>query len=327
MTDRSGLGVEGTLAPRGDVLELTVRQLRRGALVGVLAGATATVGVAGCGTEADMDPSQSGVEEATNNGRDWAQNQGRRNTSMVQFRRESWHQYANCGSRGGCSVMEVFVKVYVRRAEGADLTRKRVGIVARVANGNGRAVQFLGTYFATRPDGMEEWHVRAFFQNYEAAYFMFNAWYQDGRGNTYFDDNGGELHVVYPNGPNAIVRQAWDGTNVRASSNGVRGHIAVDIMDLDYDKDLQVVYTTDGWATTRTMRMGSRGQSNQLYFERDQYGDAERWGVDVDLPGSTQLEYAIVYRHGVATGATPYEFWDNAGGHNYRVTRCDGPRC
>lgn len=320
-------------SPLGDALEQTiarlkastVAQLRRGAVLGVIAVAAPGL-TSGCNTEVDPGD-QANIEEATNNGRDWAQNQGRRNTAMVQFRRESWHQYTNCASRGGCQSMDVFVKVYVRRVTGANLDQKRVGIVARVADGGGRTAQFLGRYHSTTADGWEEWHVQATFRNAEARYFMFNAWYQDGRGNTYYDDNGGELHVVHPNGPNAIVRQAWDGTTLRATGTGVQGHLAIDIADLDYDKDLKVVYTTDNWATTREMRIGNRGDANEVYWERDLFGDGERWGVDVNLPGATQMEYAIVYRHGVVQGSAPYEFWDNAGGHNYRITRCDGPRC
>lgn len=318
-----------------EILEMTVARLRatttaalkRSAVVGAIAMSAVPGMLAGCGPEMGDDGEQDNVDEATNAGRDWAQNQGRRNTSMVQYRRDSWHQYTNCGSRGGCMSMDVFVKVFIRRVEGADLSRKRVGIVARVANGGGRSTQFLGSFFASHADGWEEWHVRANFQNFEAQYLMFNAWYQDGRGNTFYDDNGGELHVVNPNGPNAIVRQAWDGTRLSGDSTGIRGHISVDIADLDYNKELKIVYTTDGWATVREMRMGSRGNANQLYFERDLFGDAERWGVDVDLRGASRLEYAIQYRHGVVGSAQPYEFWDNAGGGNYRVSRCDGPRC
>jgi hypothetical protein len=58
------------------------------------------------------------------------------------------------------------------------------------------------------------------------------------------------------------------------------------------------------------------------YWVADQFGGYERWQIDLEIPGSFQrFQYAVCYTHGIVNGAHPYEFWDNARGHNYRIER------
>src|SRR4051812_33580630 len=109
----------------------TASLLRGSALAGAILVAAAP-GLAGCGQ--GFDAGQAGaIESAVLAGgqSDWAQQQGQRNTYWVQYRGESWFQYTDCGSRGGCQGVDLFMKVYVRPAAGADLNWKRVGIVYR----------------------------------------------------------------------------------------------------------------------------------------------------------------------------------------------------
>ncbi|HNK46096.1 MAG TPA: hypothetical protein PKL17_15025, partial [Pseudomonadota bacterium] len=86
------------------------------------------------------------------------------------------------------------------------------------------------------------------------------------------------------------------------------------VQDLDYDKVLKLVYSTDGWATSQEIPMGAAGSKNTLYWKTDIDQDFERWQVDVDLPGSfSTFSYKLVYRHGTGGGASPAEFSYSSG--------------
>ena len=48
--------------------------------------------------------------------KDWAQKEGTRDKSMVHYQGSYWNQYSECGGRGGCNILETFVKVMVKPA-------------------------------------------------------------------------------------------------------------------------------------------------------------------------------------------------------------------
>lgn len=93
------------------------------------------------------------------------------------------------------------------------------------------------------------------------------------------------------------------------------GNIA--LRNLAYAKDVKVVYSTDGWDTTKTV-----DASFSPYYYFNQYSSVanpnangiEIWSYEFPLTeGETQLEYAIVY---TVNGMT---YWDNNYGDNYSV--------
>jgi hypothetical protein len=94
---------------------------------------------------------------------------------------------------------------------------------------------------------------------------------------------------------------------------------------LDFDKQLELVASKDGWATVIYLGTGNQGDTNKLYWVEDfpASDGRERWQIDVDLPadGANQFEYAVRYRHGIVNGARTYDFWDNNGGGNYKVEK------
>lgn len=285
------------------------RLLTRVALAGAL-----TVNIGGCALETAA-PGEASSAVIGGNDADWAQREGQRNTDMVGYLNSYWQEYTDCGFRGGCQTVEVFVKVRVRRVEGADLDRKRVGIIYRAPNYLGATA--LGRYFTTLADGWEEWHVHFNLRTWQTGLFTFTAFYQDGKGHTYYDDNAGERHVIKLNtGANVIWRDYYTST-VKLTPEGVQGPIEVSLADLDYDKDVRLVWTVDDWRTIN---------ESPLTWVTDHGDDFERWRIDMDVPGNFQkFEYAIVYRHGVAGGAQRYEFWDNNWGRNYVVEREEQP--
>jgi hypothetical protein len=252
----------------------------------------------------------------------WSQDQAQRNTRMVSYLGQAWSECRNPNTRFGCGSYEVFVKVRVQPVQNVDLDWKRVGITYRLPYDTSDRTA-VGHYASTYANGDEEWHVPVTVTSSWAT-LIFDAWYQDGGGHTYVDDNQGEFHVVTTGPAQSIVRaEPWLGT-VTVSDAGVQGRISVQVTDLDYDKELMVLATTDDWATVQELTMGSPGEPNKLYWTMDfPWSGAERWQIDLDLPGAQvqRFQYAIGYRHGVKNGAIRYEFWDNNYGANYVVER------
>ncbi len=285
------------------------RLRRRGAAFG--SGVLRTLPAAAC-----VEPSP---DLAAAESYDWAQFEGQRDTRMVQYTGQ-WTQSCQSNTRFGCGSVLVHITVRVRPAEHADLAWKRVGVVYRTPDDRTERTA-VGSYATTLPSGDEEWRVSLLAPSSDAV-LVFDAWYQDGAGKTWVDDNQGELHVINAGPAYQVVRvEPWL-NSVAVGTNGVTGKISVQIADLDFDKELEVVATKDNWQTTLRFGMGPAGDKNKLHWVEDfTYAPGrERWEIDLDVPGgSDHFEYALVYRHGIVNGARTYEFWDNNGGGNYRV--------
>jgi hypothetical protein len=250
---------------------------------------------------------------------DWAQYEGQRDTRMVQFTGQ-WSSSCQYNSRFGCGSMLISLSVRVKPADHADLDWKRVGIVYRTPEDQTERTA-LGSYVKAYDNGDEEWRV-SFSTPGSTPVIVFDAWYQDGAGKTWIDDNQGEFHVINTGPGYTVVRvEPWLST-VAVGPTGVSGKISIQLADLDYDKQLEIVATKDNWQTTLHFGTGAAGDKNKLYWVQDYaYSGREQWQIDVDVPGGTDaFEYAVVYRHGIVNNARTYEFWDNNFGSNYRVT-------
>lgn len=298
-----------------------VRLVRTGAIAGVLTFAAAPL-MTGCNAPVDTEESEDvgETEDAVLGGgqADWAQQQGQHNPTMVSYYGENWFAYTDCGNRGGCQAVDLFIKLRVKPVAGANLDSKRVGVVYRKP-GTSEPITVTGNYFTTWGNGDEEWHVKVRLRSFENI-VSFNAWYQDGTGNTFFEDNKGELHAIAIGGSYAAIQQMWNLNTVALTAQGVQGTINVRLADIDWDKQVAMVWTTDDWQTVQWSNTGS-GQ-NQWHWAEDNGSDYERWAIDLNIPGDFQsFKYAIVYKHGVVNGAAVYEFWDNNGGANYVVVR------
>jgi hypothetical protein len=242
--------------------------------------------------------------------RDWAQNMGTHDTSMVSYYDEYWRDMSNCNTRYGCLSITVFVKVKVRPVAGADLDYKKVGAVYREVSSND-PITANGYYFTTLPDGMEEWHV-PIKSSLHSGSFTFDVWYEDGKGGRYYDDNNGELYALRwrdDGGDYTTLSQDYPATTAVFDATGVKGVIGFTVEDLDYDKELQFQYSTDGWATTNTLGMGGATDTNSLHWVSAISRDFERWQINLDLPGAfTTFQYKLIYRHGIVNGAQTVEF-------------------
>ncbi len=250
---------------------------------------------------------------------DWAQYEGQRNTTMVSYTGTSWSACRFPNTRFGCGSYELFIKLRVRPVAGADFNYKRVGVVYRTPEDASERTA-IGRYATTWSNGDEEWHVPVLVLA-SSKTVMFDAWYQDGAGHTYVDDNSGELHVANDGPSEQVIRlEPWRSAVV-VDDQGVRGTLSVQVADLDYDKELVLLATKDNWSTVIELGIGA-GPNRWRWIEDYQWGGRERWEIELDLPGGAdQLQYAVVYRHGVVNGARSYEFWDNNNGANYITSR------
>lgn len=242
--------------------------------------------------------------------KDWVQTLGTRDTNMVRYYSEFWRDFSNCNSRYGCLSVTVFVKVKVRPTVGADLAYKKIGTVHRELN-RPDPITTTGYYFATLPDGMEEWHVPIKSTSHAGA-FTFDVWYEDGKGGRFYDDNQGELYAlrwVNDSSDFSTLSVDYGSSNATRTAAGVSGTLTFTVADLDYDKQLELVYSTDNWATSTTLGMGGPTDKNKVYWNADLSAEYERWKVDLDLPGAVpSFRYKLIYRHGITAGATPVEF-------------------
>jgi Carbohydrate/starch-binding module (family 21) len=268
-------------------------------------------------------PAQLGCVDAPTTGAveaaDWAQYEGHRNTTMVAFT-GTWWSECSANTRFGCGSMAIHLTLRVKPVVGADLAWKRVGVVYHTPDDPSERTA-LGSYAGTNGDGSEQWLIS--FNTSATQPVLFDAWYQDGAGTTWIDDNQGELHVVNPGPAYQVLRiEPWLST-ATVDDSGVHGALSLQVADLDFDKGIELVATTDGWKTILQLEMGAPGDKNKWYWSEDfPYGGRERWKIDLDLPGKTdRFEYAVAYRHGVVNGAATYVFWDNNGGANYVVAR------
>lgn len=257
---------------------------------------------------------------------DWAQYEGQRNTDMVSYTGGYWSECKFPNTRFGCGSIQINVKVRVRPVAGANLDWKRIGVVYKTPYDTTERTA-IGTYATTWGNGDEEWHVPVTVPTWQTT-ILFNTWYQDGAGHTYYDDNNGELHVINDGPAYQVIRvEPWTST-VTVDEQGVRGSLSVQVADLDWDKEIEIVATKDGWNSVIELGTGAAGETNRWYWAEDfewQPG-RERWQIDLDLPGGTdRFEYAIVYRHGVVNDARVYEFWDNNWGANYVVEPAPAP--
>jgi len=310
VSGKTGPGIETLFKRALDRARTHTSSLLKGP---VLAGAMVLATPMATGCVADESPISS-LQQA-----DWVQDEGQRNTAMVSYLGSFWAECANVNTRFGCSDMDVFLKLKVKPVEGANLNHKEIGVVWRNPQEYGERTAY-GYYFSNLPDGYEEWHVRVTLPAWR-DYFTFNAFYRDGAYRTFYDDNQGEYHAINAGHDSQIIRvQTWS-SDVAVKSTGVAGRVQLRVSDLDYDKRITMYATVDGWNTVLQYGMGEPGDENAWYWVQDVYG-GELWEIDLDIPGDHQeLQYAVVYHHGVINDATTYGFWANNGGQNYRVVR------
>lgn len=139
-------------------------------------------------------------------------------------------------------------------------------------------------------------------------------------GQTYWDNNGGANYTLAADGGVLLY-----GTNVYsapvATTTAVVGNSYynyVSVKHLGVTEAVTVVYTTDGWKTTKY----AAAMLNRYFWLNTYSGDGlsnpspsgfEAWNFVLDVTGASTLEYAVSY---TVNGQT---YWDNNYGANYKT--------
>ena len=135
-------------------------------------------------------------------------------------------------------------------------------------------------------------------------------------GNTYWDNNNGANYNLELNGGALLP----EGTNVKGwfsslYTSSFNGNILV--RNLAYTKDVTVVYSTDNWATTKTVKasyVGPRFYWGYASVDSPNALGIEYWTFSATLENAKQISYCISY---TVNGVT---YWDNNFGGNYTLT-------
>lgn len=128
-------------------------------------------------------------------------------------------------------------------------------------------------------------------------------------GKTYWDNNNGANYVLDKEGTRLF------GTNISVEKTFKSASASQQIFEnfvvvkhRDIAKEVKVVYSTDGWATTQPGRVTVSGPSKLDGL------DTELWFVDFTFsPTATQVDYAFSY---TVNGKT---YWDNNFGRYYHA--------
>ncbi len=135
-------------------------------------------------------------------------------------------------------------------------------------------------------------------------------------GQTYWDTNQFNHHRV---GRNDGPYQPYNPVLVAASFWRANGDldVSIDVKNLDYAKNVTVVYSTDGWATAHEAPASyvSGYTSGYAYIASPNVQGVERWEAHIPALTGNVVLYAVRYEVGGQT------YWDNNFGVDHQHTR------
>lgn len=134
------------------------------------------------------------------------------------------------------------------------------------------------------------------------------------------DNRGARYHLAKEEGSllNDGLNLILGSANLFQEGDSKRFSGVINIRNLDYVKDINVVYTTDNWRTQNTIKANferyySYGYSTVISPNAQ---GIENWIFSARLPnGVSEIEYAISYK------VNGQEYWDNNFGNNYKITK------
>lgn len=147
------------------------------------------------------------------------------------------------------------------------------------------------------------------------AVFQFAIKYQVN-GQTYWDNNSGDNYSVnYGYGTTMPTKMAFGSGKLALQTASAYQCAAefygnIQLVNLGYQKDVKVRYTTDNWATYQEAPATYQSSIETPYSDQD----IEEWTFWVDIGyAATEVKFAISY---TVNGKT---YWDNNFGANYSV--------
>lgn len=242
--------------------------------------------------------------------RDWAQRTGRRDSDRITYRGQVIRSPETAPR----------LDIEIQPIAGVAIEARQAGIVYRHPDSDDEPVVRTGSFSSATADGHEVWSLSFNWSDLSRP-ALFTAWYLDGQGNIFYDDNMGQLHVVTAmplnhwraNGTRSdydCLRRRRPALNLlipetlspaanadRFADGGFRGTFEISAPDLGFESEVVLIWSADGGGTTTASPMHCLGQIAP---------DRQRWGLDLEVPHATGLDFQVLYRHGIADGARPY---------------------
>ncbi|WP_437935708.1 endonuclease [Sorangium sp. So ce341] len=189
-------------------------------------------------------------------------------------------------------------------------------VAIHLKNTRGAWVDLPLSYAGPASEGFELWSGQISRPGTPVDPFLFAA-KATMNGQTYWDSDGGANYRM-----RATQGTRLFGAVVRNASGGLRSdrsfYVNVDVQNVGFQKKVQIVYTTDGWTTTRTADASFRSSYSPGDYgsvpSPNAYG-VERWVMEVNDTGASRIQYAI------SCSVNGQTHWDNNFGRNYTVTR------
>jgi hypothetical protein len=155
------------------------------------------------------------------------------------------------------------------------------------------------TFVERLPNGRQLWRLET-----GAAINEFDAKYAVA-GSTYWDNAGGGNYRL-PIVADDFAALLGTSCQVALGRASFAGHLTVDVAvkNLAYAKVVQIVYTTDDWATTHVA---------DCHYDRTMVSGVEVWTAELHTGMAAQAVFAVAYH---VSGAT---YWDNNFWRNYTV--------
>ncbi len=139
-------------------------------------------------------------------------------------------------------------------------------------------------------------------------------------GRQFWDNNAGRHYQLAPTAGDALFGRNLFVPNHAPTVDhfwGGQYYGNVVLKNLGYDKDVQVVYTTDQWRTQRVAHASFSPHywaSTYAHTANPNPAGQEVWSYTLDVGAATEVEYAVRYQ---VNGQT---YWDNNFGRNYRTS-------
>lgn len=193
-------------------------------------------------------------------------------------------------------------------------------VFVRQKQPDGTWVDLPGSYVGPAGSGFEIWKVTR----------QYASWHMDPQaprdlefvprlvvgGQSYWDNNGGaNYHLGQNDGP------LLNGTHVLVDSSFWRANgdldVNIDVRNLAYAKNVKVVYSTDGWATSTeaSAQYVSGYTYGYSYIYSPNAQGVERWQAHIPAIAGNVLLFYVRYE---VNGQT---YWDSHFGSNYQHLR------
>ncbi|GAA4273890.1 hypothetical protein U6A24_01880 [Aquimarina gracilis] len=146
-------------------------------------------------------------------------------------------------------------------------------------------------------------------------------------GNTYWDNNNGTNYSISNNegyfladaNANVSVDTDYDSLFYVPYYDQNSLNVTVDVRNLAPNKEVGVVYTTDGWQTQGYFTLDFRRywyNGPSFYIQSPNEFGIERWSGTTRIDKSANnVEYVVVYK------VNGQEYWDNNYGKNFTVSK------